>query len=361
MIRYLIKNNLKLMIRNKWLIVSIILGPIFVIAILSSAFEELMKSYEKADAFQVGYRLEETEAFTAYIEQIKKAGEEAGIVFTEYPEGEPEKLISGNDLAGFVAFGKEEYIVYKSADYKTEGITLEYFISRIFCKTTEGMLQSPAVSAQDMELPVKELDYMPAISSKDYYGIIYIVYFIWCAIVCVSGILSSEKKNGISKKFQVTPVSELGLFLAKGIPCVLVLTGGMSAVAFLCAWMFGITWGNIPWSILILFLAILAATAFGLLVFYVFDNLAVTIIVVFTVVWCMGFVGGSFETYMFSSIPEWIKKLSPIYYIDRTLVEYSCMGKSSYTKPCILYLLVLIAVCTAGALLADRIRKRGRA
>lgn len=46
MIRYLIKNNFKLMFRNTWSIVVMLLGPILVIVVLSSAFSELMKSYE---------------------------------------------------------------------------------------------------------------------------------------------------------------------------------------------------------------------------------------------------------------------------------------------------------------------------
>lgn len=371
MIRYLIKNNLKLMFRSKWNVVLLILSPIFVIAILSSAFEGLMKSYEKADTFQVGYRVEQESSFASYMEEIKKAGKAAGIVFKEYPEGEPEKIINGNDLAGFVVFEKEQYVIYESADYEVEGITLEYFVSRIVSRTSGQILQNFSLPAAgktevaeqnaDMKLPVKELDYMPAIDSKDYYGIVYVVYFIWAGIVCISGVLSSEKKNGIFKKFQMAPLSGFGLFLSKWVSCVAVVIGGMAITILACVWMFGITWGNIPWSIFILLLAVMAANAFGLCIFYLFDNLAVTIVVVFTVVWCAGFAGGSFETYMFSSIPEWIKKLSPIYYIDRTLVEYSCMGESSYTGPCILYMLVLIAVCTAGALFADWIRRRGRA
>lgn len=35
MIRYLIKNNFKLMLRNKWTLAVMVLGPIMVIAILS--------------------------------------------------------------------------------------------------------------------------------------------------------------------------------------------------------------------------------------------------------------------------------------------------------------------------------------
>ena len=54
--RYLIKNNFKLMFRNTWSIVVMVMGPILVIAILSSAFSELMKSYDGVEEFMVGYR-----------------------------------------------------------------------------------------------------------------------------------------------------------------------------------------------------------------------------------------------------------------------------------------------------------------
>lgn len=58
MIWYLIKNNLKLMFRNKAILATMVLGPIFVIAMLSSAFDDLMKSYEKAGKFKAGYQVE---------------------------------------------------------------------------------------------------------------------------------------------------------------------------------------------------------------------------------------------------------------------------------------------------------------
>lgn len=54
MIRYLIKNNFKLMLRNKWTLAVMVLGPIMVIAILSSAFGDLLKSYEGVDEFKTG-------------------------------------------------------------------------------------------------------------------------------------------------------------------------------------------------------------------------------------------------------------------------------------------------------------------
>lgn len=352
MIQYLIKNNMKLMLRNKWVMAVMILSPIFVIMVLSSAFEDLMKSYEGVETFKAGYCVEESGPFADSMEQIKEAGKQAGITFMEYTNGKAEDIMAENELSVFVEFGKKEYIVYESTDCKTEGIVLEYFLDRVMDSGWIGQRTS------SVELAIQELPFMPAIDSKDYYGIVYIIYFIWCSIVCASGILSSEKKNGILKKFQVSSLSETGLFLSKWIPCTAVTIGTMAITILVCIGLLDITWGNIPWSILILLLTIFAASSFGLFLYYLFDNLAVTIVALFTIVWLMGFVGGSFETYMFSSCPEWIKHLSPIYYVNRTLVEYSCMGKSDYTNPCILYLVVLTIVCTAGSLLMGGMRRR---
>ena len=68
MIRYLIKNNFKLMFRNTWSVVVMLLGPVLVIAVLSSAFSELMKSYKGVGEFVVGYRMQEAAEDNVMIE-----------------------------------------------------------------------------------------------------------------------------------------------------------------------------------------------------------------------------------------------------------------------------------------------------
>lgn len=362
MIRYLIKNNLKLMLRSKWIIGVMILGPILVIAILSSAFQELMKSYEGVEEFKAGYRVE-AEVMQDSIEQIKGAGLEAGITFEEYPEGDVKALIENNDLAGFVEIGEETYTVYESADYIVEGITLEYFMNQVMKQGANLVLQQmiPTMQEEEIELPVQELDYMPAINSKDYYGMVYVVYFIWCGIVCAANVLSSEKKNGIDKKYQVSSISNFKLYLGKWIPVVLaiVIETGITVLATIL--LLDIHWGN-PWmSAVLIVLTAMASAAFGLMIYYLCHNLAVTIVVMFTVVWFMGFFSGSFETYMFSSWPDAVKNAFPIYHVNRALVEYSCMGQSTYTNSSILYMLAITVACSAIAVVADRIRKGGRA
>lgn len=359
MIRYLIKNNFKLMFRNTWSVVVMLLGPILVIAVLSSAFSELMKSYEGVDEFAVGYRMQEAAEDNGMMELAKVAGEEAGILFYKYPEGEIKDVMEKNGLAGFVEFLEDTYVVYTSSDYQVEGITLEYFMNKMMNESVNSFLQIP--EKDTIVLPVEELEFMPAVDSKDYYGIIYIVYFCWCGMICATGVLSNEKKYGIVRRFRVSNMSESQNYLGKCIPITLTVSVGMAISTVITVLLYDIHWGNPILSILIVFMMILAGTSLGMMLYNISNSLVITIIMQFTIVWFMGFFGGSFETYMFSSISDTLKHLSPIYHGNRALVELSCMGESNYVASAVGYCLVITVVCSTIAILADYIRKRGRA
>lgn len=362
MIRYLIKNNFKLMLRNTWSIWVMILGPVLVIAVLSSAFSALLKSYEGVDKFAVGYRLDENSMMADYIELLVDAGAENGIIFYDYPQGEPKDVMERNGLAGFVEFDADEYVIYKSADYEVEGITLEYFIGRVMNESVNGALKVMAGEEHSkMELPVTQLDFMPAVNAKDYYGIAYIVYFCWCGLLCATGMLSSEKKYGIERKLQVSNLSSIQLYIARLVPVAITVCIGMGIAIIVSSVILGIHWGSIGISALILFMMIFAASAFGMMLYNITKNLTLTIITLFTIVWVMGFFGGSFETYMFSAMPEITKQMSPIYHGTRSLVEISCMGYSDYTGSAIVYSFMIVVVSSTIGVFVDEVRKRGKA
>lgn len=359
MIRYLIKNNFKLMFRNTWSIIVMLSGPVLVIIVLSSAFSELMKSYEEVDTFAVGYRMPETPEKTELYQSLKPAGEKAGIQFHEYPEGGIKDVMEKNELAGFVEFTEDTYVIYKSADYEVEGRTLEYFMNKVINEGLRTYFQIPEQNT--VSLPIEELEFMPAVNSTDYYGIIYIVYFCWCGMICATGILSNEKKHGIVRRFQVSNISETQNYLGKFIPITFTVSVGMAAATAITIFLYDIHWGNPILSALIVFMMILAGTALGMMLYNISDSLVITIILLFTIVWFMGFFGGSFETYMFSSTPDTLKHLSPIYHGNRALVELSCNGKSDYAASAMWYSFAITVVCSAIAILAGSIRKRGRA
>ncbi|MBP5181225.1 MAG: ABC transporter permease [Clostridiales bacterium] len=362
MIRYVIKNYIKLMCRSSMNVILLTVTPIILIAVLSSAFSSLMDSYDEAEDFRAGYMVSEQNVLTPFIDTFTEEAEQNGVSFIEFTSGEPEELIRANDLAGFVEFTGDSYVITTSSDHEIEGKTLSYMMNSFEKNIETGVMAMQSGSlVPEPELTVVEHDYMPAIDSVDYYGIIEVVYFLWCGIVCIAGIVNNEKKFKIMQKLRVAGLSETQIYFSKFIPTVAVVSLGIGISWIMSVLLFGVHWGNIPLSVLIIFLMITASVSMGLLFYSITNNVVATIMITFAVVWFAGFVGGSFETYLFSSHPQFIKDLSPVYYGNRALVELSCMGKSDYAAKSILLSVVMTVTASILAIGAGKLRKRGNA
>ena len=353
MIRYLVKNNFKIMCRSITNIVLYILAPTIVAAVLISAFSTLMESYKGVDSFSVGYRLEDDSEFSSYIDQLSEKCKEKGISFIEYKAGDPKTLIAEHSLGGFVEFGKNEYTIYENEDEKAEGQVLEYIFANINDAPTDQLTNK----AEAKELSVKHPEFIPAVNSTDYYGIIEVIYFGWCAIVCGAGIFISEKKYKLGKRYSICDISYTKQYLAKFIPIVVTVFLGLLICGTILTVFLGVHFGSLLQSVMVVLLMIMAATAMELLIYYITNSMLATIIISFALVWFMGFFGGSFETYMFSAHPEFLKQLSPIYYGNRALVELSCMGKSAYVVKSGIVSGVIFAVCSALSIGVAKMRR----
>ena len=367
MIRYLIKNNLKLMLRSPMTVLVYVLGPTIIAAILISAFTSLMESYEGVDNFEVGYRMEAGSVFEDYLDEMIENFEDNGVKFVEYKDGDAEKMIRKHDLAGFVEFGKEDYKIYEVKDSKVEGHILEYSLTESFEEASDaaylqavGMEPIEVDSESDSKLNVEHPDFVPAINSADYYGIIEIVYFASFSIVCGAAFFSKEKKNKIARRYQVSNVSNFKLYLARIISVAGAVSVGLGVAVLALIGLMGVHWGNPLLSLVILVLLILGTLAMELMLLAITDSMAATIIVTFVIVWLWGFFGGSFETYMFSSHSQTLKELSPIYYANRSLVELSCMGHSDYVSNSIIISVAMCAVFSVLAVVISKVRS-GRA
>lgn len=346
------------MLRNKWSLAALILAPILLSAVVSSAMSGLMSSYEAAKAFSVGYSMESGSFAEDYIEDIVKAGKEADITFIEYPQGESESIITNNNLAGFVEFGTDEYIIHSVDNHEIEELTLEYFLGRVMTNSKNTVL---GVQNKEITLPKTELEFLPAINSSDYYGIVYIVYCGTLGLLCATGVLAAEKKHGIVRKYRIAGFSNFQIYLSRIIPIVLVTAIGIGISAVCSAFMFEFHWGRPLLSAFILLAMICGSSALGLMFYGLFDNLAASIIPLWLIMMTSGIIGGTFETYMYSSIAENIKQLSPLYHINRALVELSCMGKSDYAQSAIVYWLSIFAVCSLVAVAAETVKRRVKA
>lgn len=357
MIRYLIKNNFKLMSRSLTNVILFIVGPLLLVALLSSAFNDLMSRYDSDDNIVAGYRIEDSdqeEMIKSFVDEAK----DSGLVLREFPSGDPEEILREEEMGGFVVFKKDTYTIYQNNDYKEEAKALEFALNAFY----EGIMAAITGADPDsIEIKVEHPDYMKPIDSTDYYGIIEVIYFGWCAIVCGAGIFMSEKKYKIGKKLRVSNLNETQLYLAKFVPILSVVYLGNIIAAILTMVLFGVHWGSWGVSALIILVSSAAATAFGLMVYNLSDNIVVTIIAVFAIVWFAGFFGGSFETYMFSAHPLKVKMMSPIYHINRALTELSCMGRSDFVSSALIISVGIMIVCSLLAIMFSSIRRRGKA
>ena len=156
----------------------------------------------------------------------------------------------------------------------------------------------------------------------------------------------------------LTPFKE---YMSKFIPIAVIASIGTVIAALLTVVLLGVHWGNPLLSIGILIASVAVASAFGIMIYNITDNMISTIIITFVIVWIFGFWGGAFETYLFSSHPMILKMISPLYHINRALTELSCMGQSDFVGSAVGYSGLIIAAASGIAILFGQIRKRGRA
>lgn len=340
----MIKNNLKLMLRSKWILGIMILGPIITIAALSSAFSSIMKTQSEAGSFQVGYSLEENSPYAPYLEVLVQQAKEQKVEFVEYRSSNPEQQLQEENVAVFVSFGSKDYTVYTSKDHDLEASITKFILYQMF-----------HANGSIIEVPSKEIEFISIPDSTEYYGKIEIIYFVWTGMFVISTVVISERKNRIQRRFKIAPVGHLQLYLAKFIPCFLALTIITTVSTLLSTFIFDLHWGCYLKTIGILFLGSAAVSAVAVVLFYLTPNIALAIVIEFVGVWVMGFFGGTFESYQYSSIPEVLKKSSPIYHMNRALVEYETNGASDYGSSAVLFLGIILVVATIiGSILMKR-------
>lgn len=361
----IIKNNFKLMFRNKIVVIMMTLCPILVVAALSSAFQTLLKTDYDEEGFTIGYYAEEKSEIALYLQTGKEEFEKNDIIIKEFAKVTPEYLVKDETVDIFVHVKENEIVIYSSES------------DSMYVKICENILQQFIVGMENYKLQlidkaqgktetahvsikVTKLEGIKLASAEDYYGIIETIYFIWCGMILLAAVVQSERKNYIQRRILVSPSSRLTLYLGKFIPCELLLLVVTSISVCISTYLFDIHWGNLPGTIGILLLTSLASTAFGILCIYIVNNLAVSVVLLFAIVWFAGFIGGSFQTYMFDNFPEFINRLSPLYYVNRTIVEYSTMGKSIFTTDCIIVMSIMFVVCVALGILCMNRRMEER-
>lgn len=353
----LIKNNLKLMLRSKWILILMSIMPVVVIALLTTAFRDLLKGGYEMNDFTAGYRTEEGSFLNTFRDELVRVCEANRITLEEYPEGDITGILKSSNAAVFINAGESDYTIYRTGDYQAEANLLEGILSSFInqyeqsavlaaygaeeAAADNGIMEQEAGSGYVERI---ELQAEPVASASDYYGIVEIVYFIWCGMISLATVVSSERTNRIQRRMGAAPIKRWHLYLGKFIPCIGAICIESAAAVILSVVLLDVHWGNPAGSFGILLLLAAASSAVGILLFYLFKSVVVSIVTGWLILFAMGFTGGTFQTYMYSTISDSIAKLSWQYYINRTLVEFSTQGSSRYTGICVAVLAGILAV-----------------
>lgn len=338
-----IKNNLKLIIRNKALVIGVMLGMILVIAALSNAFHNLLDSAEANADFSVSYQASAgsemfEEAFTQAL-----SGQDIGYVRINgsLSEDRIEKMISSGETDVFVTVAEDGFKIYGSTKSEIGVRTVQYIIHMIEANT--GLMKE---GKAPRELPeISEIRSPETADAAQYYSKVQLVYFITLASIFIAIIIREERRNKIGLRYKLGSLGKAGIYFSKLIPVtVIALLAQVLTAGGIVTLLFDVKWGNLPLTALILVLTTIAFASFGIIFFQLFKNTALSIGLLFMIIWFCGYSGGTFETYMYSSFPDIIKRMSPLYYVNRSLIELSLNGESRFALPCILILTGIAAV-----------------
>lgn len=373
MLFILVKNNLKLMFRDKLSILLLIFFPILLIAILSSAFTSLLNKNHTIEPFAVGYSIEKGSKIESNFNNIIKNFKANNITLMKMKKDKAIDNIKNDTIAAYVEINDSSYKFYKKDGLSVNTIIFENSFSSAMnmydgSKALMSYLSehglgskynSSNVVSNNNFVKFENIKADPVPSSTVYYGIVEIVYIIWFGMMAVSSVVSMERKYGVTERIGLTKANSLILFLGKLIPAVIAVSIQISIAAIASTILMKVNWGDSPMlSAAIILLEIIAVSALGILLSTIIKSQALVNVLIVIQTFFFGFIGGSCQTYMYNFVSDNIAKLSPLYYINRTLVELSTKGYSSYTNKCILLLAAIsLAAIVSGILVTIKERR----
>lgn|GEM_PF-1103227 len=370
MLFILVKNNLKLMFRDKLTMFIFIVFPVMLIAILSSAFSKTLDKNYTIKPFSVGYSIENGSNIEKNLPSFIKSFEKNKISFSKMGIGQGIDKVKNESITAFIEMDDNKYTIYKRDGLNVNTAIFENGIGSMMYfydgnKTLMSYMAEKGIpikienenktdNSNFVNLETIKVNPMP--TSTVYYGIVEVVYIIWFGMITASFIVSKERKNGVTRRIGLSNANSFIVFCGKLIPAVISISIQIGIATLASIILMGVNWGNSPLlSAGIILLEIIASPALGILMAIIIKSEVLVGVIVFLSSFFFGFIGGTFQTYMFNLVSDNLTKVSPLYYINRTLVEISTMGHSDYTNRCILLLTVifLVAIVTGTAALTS--------
>ena len=332
------------------MIIISLVGMIATTAAVANAFHTLLDKADDAQGFKLGYTVVQGSKYELVIDTLMDELEKEDIVAQEYSSADAE---SGEQDV-FVTFDKDSYSIVGSEKKSIETRIIQYSLFNV----ERNMNAFMSGGLKSVELNDSELSTTETPDAENYYCHAFICCFLSISPIFLSVIYYDDRKNRIWQRYKTGKAGSVSVYLGKYLASFITT---MVVFPLLGTLAFCLLFDMKPCNLFIfgglLALAGLGFTAFGMLFFIFFRQPAVSIGTMFLILWFVSYLGGVYETYIYCSIPETVKRLSPLYYLNRSLIELSVNGKSDYVIPCVIIMISMTVVFSAIGMIATRMKK----
>jgi ABC-2 type transport system permease protein len=339
------KNDLKRFFRDKMGMFMLIIFPVLLIFILSSAFSSTMNKSFKLEPFSVGYSITQNSPLYGSINTITDGLIKQKITLIKMDKGSALREITNRKLAGYVEFSGNSYIFHKSDDMKISASIFESILSSISYTTGtySGMYKYFADnkikpndnqninSASKNLLQIEKIKVEPAPSSMQYYGIVMLINTLTFSLVAGAAIINNDRKRRVNLRIGLTKVSPIIIFFARTLSSVVTSMLQITIAIIASILLLKVDFGTHYIQVFLLILLYSATVStLGVALGYLIKSLSITRTIVFAASFFLNFFGGSYTPYVFA-VDDFLSlmKKTPLYYINRSLVEITTKGYSN--------------------------------
>ncbi|HCQ91525.1 ABC transporter permease [Clostridium sp.] len=341
----IIVKEMKQHLRDKTYMISMILFPIFLTAILGSATGGDLENEIVFNSKPVIYYIEgqgkTSKAFETMIKELNNIDKKEIYSFEEGIE-----QIKNNKFSAYIHLkvNEDKIIIYKNENYNIEGslmeLVLNSFVERfnilieINKVTNENLVKVSEVSKAESHnyVEVKSLDKLKGPSAKDYYGIMMLLMMVmYCAMGGMS-IINTERYRKTLDRLIIAPINRLNLFIAMTIGAFIVNCIQFTIVISVLKYLFNINFGEDFISVILIIasLGILAISIGCAMSLMIPGEKCQGILNILLVLLC--FLGGSYMS-IESLNSEFLMKLanvSPVRWTNNSI--FSVIYANDYSK-----------------------------
>lgn len=339
MLWILVKNQLKLVLRDPLCIVFGVVFPLLLMSSTSIYLKDSLMSEIRLGQVKVGYTVTcpTDEQLQKLLEALKQ--EEIEAVAMTLPEGK--EGIAVGHLAGYFEWDESMKVLYLPEAMTDQSVYLKDALLIIH----QGMKIETIKKQQEKLINHRTVDAPSPTAAKDYYGIIELASCLWVGAYFAGKIASCEKKDGVLIRIEATAISTYTIYFSRMLVTLctqLLLQGSVLMIGTIAL---NIQWGIYGGHLLgLMLIELLTAVSVNTTLSFCLPN-EWSFVLIAWLFWIVeGFLGGAYQNLWHNFIGIKWQKGALLYGINRSLVDIRSIGISDFLMPTLIKLVALTVV-----------------